>query len=95
MEDLKCPYCDSCVDEYLEFDSSDDTLIHECNECGEEFEITVEYNPEYFVSKIEYTNCDQCGKKINERASFEYKNKKFCERCLWDNFKKDKEGIKK
>ena len=40
----------------------DNTFDWDCQECEEEFEVYVEFDPCYSVSKIEYTKCDVCEK---------------------------------
>jgi DNA-directed RNA polymerase subunit RPC12/RpoP len=59
-ENVECPHCGQFVatehDGETEYDQ-------ECSKCGEEFEVTVEFDPTYYSSIILYHNCLECGKK--------------------------------
>lgn len=37
---------------------------HECQECGEEFEVSVEYEPSLSAQKIKWVKCDKCKKDV-------------------------------
>jgi|GEM_PF-1744235 len=68
-----CPYCgyENKIDDY-----EGDSFDHECFNCGEEFEVEVEYEPTFSANKIEYIKCDECGRE--ERSSnMSYENSTF------------------
>lgn len=65
---VECPYCghendmsDGCVDL-----PEDNKFDHECENCGEEFEVEVEFEPNYSSNKIVYDTCECCGKKTRD-----------------------------
>lgn len=66
-EVAECPYCehDNDMSDGLVDLPGDNTFDHECTNCGESFEIRVEFDPRFMSRKIELVNCDQCG--IEER----------------------------
>lgn len=76
MYQVECPYCEKENEvDYYESDNFD----MECEWCSEEFEVTVEYDPSFGASKIEYKKCIECGKEYRyEGKSFpapeKYKN---------------------
>ncbi|WP_346938224.1 hypothetical protein [uncultured Clostridium sp.] len=86
----ECPYCgyENKIDDY-----EDDSFDYECSNCGEEFEIEVEYEPSFSASKIEYIKCDECGREERnnniryEGSTFPYPEKyegtkaKLCHDC--------------
>ncbi len=70
FDTVECPYCgcendmsDGLIDlpSYNKFD-------HECGECGQEFEVEVEFSPEYSASKIVYEKCEKCEKETRDYA---------------------------
>jgi hypothetical protein len=83
--------------------SSDNKLDWECQECEEEFEVTVEFEPSYSAEKIIYDNCDVCSVKTRdiheEGRVFPFPKaltgKKLCYRC-WSKFyfKEMEESVK-
>jgi len=65
---VECPYCghendmsDGCVDL-----PEDNKFDHECEKCGEEFEVEVELEPTYSANKIIYDTCECCGRKTRD-----------------------------
>ena len=46
--------------------SDDNKLDWECQECEEEFEVTVEFEPVYSADRIVYYKCDECGTKTRD-----------------------------
>lgn len=65
---VECPYCrhendmsDGCVDL-----PEDNKFDHECENCGEEFEVEVEFEPIYSANKIVYEVCECCGSKTRD-----------------------------
>ncbi|MFP7288033.1 hypothetical protein SFC15_17600 [Shouchella clausii] len=65
---VECPYCgfendmtEGCVDL-----PDDHKFDHDCESCGKEFEVVVEFDPVYYSGKIEYTNCEICGKTVRD-----------------------------
>jgi len=64
-----CPYCgadNDTTDMLSDGLSSDNTTDWECEVCGEEFEVQVEFEPSFSASKIEYEDCDICNKKTRD-----------------------------
>jgi ribosomal protein L37E len=65
---VECPYCKH------ENDMSDGTVDlpddnkfdHECENCGEEFEVFVEFYPSYSSGKIEHVKCEKCGEETRD-----------------------------
>lgn len=70
---VKCPYCGKDCDMGSVL-CGDDNFDHECEHCGEEFEVQVEFSPTFSASKIEYLKCEICGKE--DRSDFMYKQGK-------------------
>ena len=71
MKNVKCPYCGhkNEMGDYFESNEFD----HTCWECGEEFEVYVEYEPSLSASKIEYILCPICGEiKRTEYHRYNY-----------------------
>ncbi len=68
FETVECPYCDyeNDMSDGLVDLPSDNKFDHECANCGEEFEVEVEFEPSYSSSKIEYVDCQKCGKETRE-----------------------------
>lgn len=67
---VECPYCkhendmsDGTVDL-----PSDNKFDSECENCEREFEVFVEFSPDYSASKIEYVNCEKCERETREPA---------------------------
>lgn len=89
---VDCPYCgytNDMTDVSYEGMDDDNTLDWECQECEEEFEVCVEFEPVFSASKIEYIECDICGDSVrdiydNRRIipfPKELEDKKVCRPC--------------
>ena len=68
FDTVKCPYCeyendmsDGCIDL-----PDDNKFDHECENCQEEFEVEVEFEPTYSANKITYDICECCGRKTRD-----------------------------
>lgn len=74
MSDVaECPYCgheNEMTGLLADLDDSNKT-DWECEneECEEEFEVLVEFEPSFSTGKIEYKECDKCGDTV--RSFFE------------------------
>ena len=82
MNTVKCPYCGhkNEVRDYFESNEFD----HTCWECGEEFEVYVEYEPSLSASKIEYILCPICGemkRDVTLKIPYVSEHKEICEEC--------------
>ncbi|MMZ66439.1 hypothetical protein D1872_289380 [compost metagenome] len=91
---VDCPYCgheNDMSDALTDGLSSDNTFDHECSNCEKEFEVYVEFDPSFSASKIEYTNCDNCGDKtrdIREKGRIfpfpkALEGKRVCKSCFY------------
>lgn len=68
LDTVNCPYCgyendmsDGCVD------LPDDNIFDsECEKCGKEFEVEVEFYPSYSAGKIIYEECERCNDKVRD-----------------------------
>ncbi|MNO29199.1 hypothetical protein D3C76_191070 [compost metagenome] len=68
---VDCPFCEhenDMSDALCDGLSNDNTFDHECENCGEEFEVYVEFDPTYSASKIVYVNCEKCGTETRDPA---------------------------
>ena len=67
---VECPYCqyENDMTDALEGLSSDNTTDWECqnDECGEEFEVHVEFEPSFSAGKIVYEDCEKCGESTRD-----------------------------
>lgn len=64
MDTVNCPYCgyaNNMTDGLVDLPDSHE-FDHECENCGEEFEVLVEFTPTYSANKIVYKKCELCGK---------------------------------
>ena len=82
MKNVKCPYCghENEIEDYFENNEFD----HECEECGKEFEVYVEYEPSISASKIEYDLCPICGelkRDVTLKIPYVSEHKEICEEC--------------
>lgn len=62
---VECPYCgfeNDMTDGLIDL-PRDNKFDHECSNCDLEFEVTVEFEPSYFSSKIDYADCELCNRK--------------------------------
>lgn len=83
---VECPYCEHYNKVTYDDHDGQDNFDMTCRNCGEEFEVNVEYNPTYNSSKIEYFECDKCKEQdrdICKRGScFPFpKNKQYNKLC--------------
>lgn len=96
---VECPYCEEENDMSNALDDgcpSDNKFDQECQHCGKEFEVYVEFEPTYSASKIEYEDCDICGKSVRDIYKkgrvVPYPNalqgKKACEHCFFEALSK-------
>lgn len=60
---VDCPICgvENEISDLWELGTEFD---HECQECGEEFEVSVEYEPSLSAQKIKRVKCDKCKKDV-------------------------------
>ncbi|KHD86352.1 hypothetical protein NG54_03270 [Heyndrickxia ginsengihumi] len=67
---VECPYCkhDNDMSDGLTDLPSGNKFDHECTNCGEEFEVEVEFGPYYSASKIVYVECEKCGGETRDPA---------------------------
>ena len=65
---VECPYCkhENDMSEGTVDLPSDNKFDHECDSCGEEFEVEIEFYPSYGASKIVYETCDGCSKSVRD-----------------------------
>jgi predicted nucleic acid-binding Zn ribbon protein len=65
---VECPYCEyeNDMSEGTVDLPDDNKFDHECEECGNEFEVFVEFNPSYIPSAIIYIDCEKCGRETRE-----------------------------
>jgi transcription elongation factor Elf1 len=70
-DNVECPYCgyDNDMSDGTTDLPSDNKFDHECDNCGMEFEVEVEFDPSYSASKIVYVNCEKCGEETRDPAS--------------------------
>nr|UVM81352.1 MAG: zinc-ribbon domain protein [Bacteriophage sp.] len=65
FDKIECPYCGHEHDmSYYEFDGNNEMDI-ECQneECKKEFEVEIDWIPNYYASTINYYKCAKCGTK--------------------------------
>lgn len=66
MYETDCPYCESQIEiNYIETDSWNE----ECSECGENFEIYIEYDPILHSRKYNMQKCIICENKFDKTWS--------------------------
>ena len=83
---VDCPYCE-CENEISDLLELGTEFDYECQECGEEFEVSVEYDPSLSAQKIKYVRCDKCKKDVRHVTSFSsypdnLKGMKICDACI-------------
>ena len=82
MSTVKCPYCGHKNEMRDYFESNE--FDHTCWECGEEFEVYVEYEPSLSASKIEYDLCPICGelkRDVTLKIPYVSEHKEICGEC--------------
>jgi hypothetical protein len=91
---VECPYCgyeNDMTDALCDGLSSDNNIDWECQQCEQEFEVHVEFDPTYSASKIVYEDCDDCGKSTRDiyhsKRIFpfpeKFEGKKLCQECFY------------
>ena len=99
FDTVECPYCEhenDMSDGLIDL-PSDNTFDHICEECEKEFEVFVEFEPNYSGSKIIYEKCEKCGTKTRDFAKrgkiFPYpksvKENIVCKPCFYKGHKYD------
>ena len=89
---VECPYCEhenDMSDGTVDL-PSDNKFDHECESCGKEFEVFVEFYPSYSGGKIDYVKCKKCGEEtrdiVHKGKIFPYpenlKEKTVCRPCF-------------
>lgn len=68
FETVECPYCEheNDMSDGLTDLPSNNKFDTECEKCGKEFEVEVEFDPSYSGSAIEYKNCDSCDASVRD-----------------------------
>lgn len=106
MNDIvECPYCESendMTDALIESPSGSNKFDWECENCEKEFEVLVEFDPVFTTSKIEYAECDECGKTTRDIyedgkvAPFPscIEGKKVCQGCFSKAYRKELDKVK-
>jgi hypothetical protein len=90
---VDCPYCEyenDMSDALCDGLSNDSKIDWDCQNCGEIFEVYVEFEPTYYSSKIERINCEICGEEtrdIYEKGRVvpypeNIKEKRICHECF-------------
>ncbi len=60
---VECPYCEyenDMSDALTDLSNNDNKFDTECSNCEREFEVEVEFDPQYSASKIVYEECEVC-----------------------------------
>lgn len=68
---VECPYCgceNDMSDALTDLSNNDNTFDSECGSCEKDFEVEVEFDPQYNASKIVYEECEKCGKETRDSA---------------------------
>lgn len=68
---VECPYCNhdnDMADGTVDL-PRDNRFDHECRNCGEEFEVFVEFIPTYSSGKIENVKCGRCEEEKRDIVS--------------------------
>lgn len=65
---VECPYCEHDNDMTDGLTDLPDSLTFdtECEECEKEFEVEVEFYPDYSGNKIEYEECESCNRTVRD-----------------------------
>ncbi|MEV2911461.1 hypothetical protein ABNF65_23360 [Paenibacillus larvae] len=105
-ETVECPYCEHENDmshALVDGLSDDNTFDWECDNCHEEFEVEVEFEPSFSASKIEYIDCEHCGN--NTRDIYEkgrvypfperLSGKRVCNQCFCESLAEEYTSTKK
>jgi len=87
--EVNCPYCGTKNEMHTDYLEGGSNFDHECDACEKEFEVETEWDPTFSASKIEYVDCDVCGKQTREICTnktrfpfpIKYADKKLCHAC--------------
>ncbi len=65
---VECPYCEykNDMSDALTDLPSDNMFDHECANCEQEFEVEVEFDPQYSANKIIYEKCQICSDETRD-----------------------------
>lgn len=71
IDTVDCPYCEH------ENDMSDGTtdlpdsltFDHECEKCEKEFEVEVDFSPNYYSDEIIYEECERCKEPVRDSCN--------------------------
>lgn len=96
MIKVKCPIC-SQINTFKELEFDDDYCEVECSFCNSDFNVVVTWIPSYSTQKIEYHECEECGKQTTHISTKEKTspfpkslgNKKVCNICYLFNIRKE------
>lgn len=68
LDIVECPYCkhENDMSDGLTDLPSDNKFDHGCENCEQEFEVEVEFEPTYSGSEIVYESCERCGTKTRD-----------------------------
>lgn len=75
---VECPYCGEDIevdDSNLEGLTQENYIEdYECDKCGKEFDIYVEFDPVGSAEEIKYQKCDCCGEEDRTRNLYKRDN---------------------
>lgn len=88
--EVKCPYCGAENEMHTDYLEGGNEFDHECDVCEKEFEVETLWEPTFYANKIEYVDCDICGKQrrtiYSSKTSYpfpkKHEDKKLCLDCL-------------
>lgn len=99
---VECPYCEcenDMSDALVDLPSNENRFDQECGGCEREFEVEVEFDPQYTASEIVYEDCEICG--TEERDIFKkgyvipypkaIKENNICQACFMKEMDKEYE----
>lgn len=68
IDTVECPYCGHVNDmsDGLVDLPSDNRFDHQCESCERDFEVHVEFEPNYSSGRIDYVDCEKCGKTTRD-----------------------------
>lgn len=96
MIEVKCPIC-SKINTFKNLEFYDDFCEVECRCCNSDFNVVVTWMPIYSTQKIEYHECEECGKQTTDISTREKTspfpkslgNKKVCNICYLNYMEKE------
>lgn len=72
---VECPYCglDIDIDDSNLIDLGSDNYLEDyvCDNCGKEFDVYVEFEPQGSTEEITYEKCQCCGKEYKTRYLYQ------------------------